>query len=160
MKAWWRTLSSKDQRIAMIIILAALGFVVWVSVWRPLTAAQTEWSLRADRAQSELQWMHQAQQELSRLRGSAQPTRSRGSQSLLSLAEQTATSAGLGNALRRGEPSGEDALQMWFEDAPFDGLMRWLEQLQSDYTIVVEDASLDRSSQPGLVDVRLALKDI
>ena len=108
----------------------------------------------------DLEWMRAAVWEAQRLTGgSPKTTASRGSLSLLALAEQSARAAGLAQAFRRGEPAGEGQVRIWLEGAAFDRLLAWLESLEQSYAISLESGSLDPVGVPGLVNARLLLAE-
>jgi len=151
MSDWWRSLSSRDRRLAVFI-----AWIVWLLAWRPLTQSRERWQDNAVSAEREAAWIQQAANQYQSLSPSTQPVRPRGNQSLFALARETADSRGLGAAFRRGEQDGTQAVQIWLENAPFEALMAWLEQLQRDYAIVVNDASMDRAGT-GIVNARLRL---
>jgi general secretion pathway protein M len=77
--------------------------------------------------------------------------------SLLAAVDQSSKSGTLGKAPERLQPEGDKEVKLWFDDVPFDNLVRWLGELQTRYGITVQ--SLDIETQPGagLVDARLSL---
>lgn len=74
---------------------------------------------------------------------------------LMALVTRSAGEAGL--SLQRFEPSGEDAIRVWLENAPFAEVAAWLERLNGSHGVVIDQAAMDRASEPGRVSVRLTL---
>ncbi|HBC34601.1 MAG TPA: type II secretion system protein M, partial [Marinobacter adhaerens] len=74
---------------------------------------------------------------------------------LMALVTRSAGEAGL--SLQRFEPSGEDAIRVWLENVPFAEVAAWLERLNGNHGVVIDQAAMDRASEPGRVSVRLTL---
>ena len=60
-------------------------------------------------------------------------------------------------ALKRFEPSGEDKLKVWVDDASFDQVITWLARLKSSLGVKVEQISIDKDDDPGKVSARMTL---
>lgn len=77
--------------------------------------------------------------------------------SLLAAVDQSTKGGSLGKAPERLQPEGEHEVRVWFDDVPFDNLMRWLAELQVRYGIRVQTLDVEAQSATGLVDARLSL---
>ncbi len=77
--------------------------------------------------------------------------------SLLTLVDQTARAAGLGAALKRVAPQGEDRLGAQFDAVEFDKLIPWLGALERDHPIAIVNLSVDRAAA-GLVNARVIVQ--
>ena len=138
----------------LLLVLLAYS-LAWVPLSREV--ARLEEIVGEQRAL--LAWMEQAAEEAQRLRGlSSVAKRQRGHQSLLALSDQTARQAGLGGAIKRVEPEGQDKVRIRLEGAAFDDLVAWLEKLQIGHGVRIVSITVDRRDQPGLVDARLTLQ--
>jgi general secretion pathway protein M len=73
----------------------------------------------------------------------------------MALVTRTARESGL--TLQRFEPSGDDSIRVWLEKVPFSQVSGWLETLNIDNGVEIEQASMDRQNEPGFVSVRLTL---
>ena len=78
-----------------------------------------------------------------------------GVQSLLSLVDGTARTHGFSPRMRADGP---DAVNVTFERVPFDGLLRWLIQLETTHGVSVESASFSGARERGLVNGQLFLR--
>ena len=81
-----------------------------------------------------------------------------GGRSLLGTIDSTAKSNQLANALKRVQPDGENKARVTLDGAQFDKVVRWLENLQRQQGIVIVTSSVEKQSEPGLVNVRLLLQ--
>lgn len=114
-----------------------------------------------DNAGELLAWMQANEQTIQRLgnaggnNATATADKPADGRALMALVTRSAGEAGL--SLQRFEPSGEDAIRVWLENAPFAEVAAWLERLNGDHGVVIDQAAMDRASEPGRVSVRLTL---
>lgn len=162
MKAWWNQLSNRERWLVGGGSVLTLTLILYALVWQPFQKElgrlrQTVTAQRAD-----LAWMRQAAIEAQRLENvqtspkSQLPAGSR--RSLLIVVDQTARAAGLGSAIKRVEPQGDDKVRVWLEQVSFDKLIGWLEALRRDQGIQTANAVMDRQAS-GRVDARLILQE-
>ena len=71
--------------------------------------------------------------------------------------DRTARASGLGRHLKRNQPDGNGALRLRLEDAPFDNLVSWLAELETQHGVRVNTASFDRAGGTGRVNCSLRL---
>lgn len=159
-KEWYAGLGARDQRVLLIGVALALVLLVYGALWSPLVAAVEAKRAHVAEQEQALSWMQTAAGEVQRLRqaGGGQPGAASSGVSLMSLVDRTAKAGRLGGAVRRVKPEGENLVQIWFEQAPFDDLMPWLESLRRDHRIAIDSAVIERLEIPGLVNARLVLK--
>lgn len=161
MKHWWQGLAERERRLAGGGAVLALVLLCYALVWQPFQERLKKLRQAVAEGRAELAWMRQAAPEVKRLSGlaSAASAESRsGGQSLLTLVDQTARTAGLGSALTRVEPQGNEQLKVSLEKASFDTLVRWLGALEQEYGVTVVNGTVDRRSENGQVDARLTLQ--
>jgi general secretion pathway protein M len=153
-------LSRRDQMALRLLIAAVLVFLAYFLVWRPAVAFHEQALDEREDAAELLAWMQANQSDIRNL--ATQGSDSSGSSSistgreLIATVTRSANAAGL--SLQRFEPSGNDGMRIWIEDAPFNPIARWLETLSSEYGIVIDQAAIDRDDEPGQVSTRLTLK--
>lgn len=158
--AWWNGLAARERR--MLTIGAALTAVLlgWALVWHPLASRRVELQNDLDNQRNELAYVRAGAGEIERQRATgARAGGQRAGKSLLALADATARSGGLGNALKRVEPAGAKSVKVSFESARFDALVTWIEGLSAAYGVEAVDLSADRADGIGLVNARVTLQD-
>ncbi|WP_165855089.1 type II secretion system protein GspM [Marinobacter sp. JSM 1782161] len=153
-------LPRRDQMALQIMAVAIALFLVYFLIWRPVAVFHENAVAERQSAADLVAWMQQHREDIAQL-GAAGESRGAASQitdvrSLMSTVTTSANESGL--SLQRFEPSGEDGMRVWIEDAPFNQVSRWLETLTGEYGIVIDQAAIDRENQPGLVSVRLSLE--
>jgi len=152
-QAWWSALAERERRIlgAGSVVLGAV--VLYLAVWEPLAHARHQ--QHVDLAAARSLALQLEALGASGLRGGG-PTAGAG-QSLLAIIDQSTKASALTKPPTRLQPEGEDTVRIWFDDVPFDVLMRWLGELQTRYGVRVDNADIERESGPGLVNARLTL---
>lgn len=130
----------------LLLVLLLVGIVLPLHDYSQ--SSQARYRVQLDT----LAWM-----EANRHRVAAAGSTARGSgEPLLAIVTQSAGAAGL--ALRRYEPAGEEGLNLWLDNVPFDRLVRWLEQLERDHGVIAADLTIRRRAAEGMVDVRITLE--
>ena len=158
MKAWLSRLEPRQRQIVIAGAVTLAGLLLWLLAIQPLfdRLAMLEQTVAAQK--ETLRWMQEAAIEIQQLRAQGNRTGDLGGRSLLSVVDQSARAAGLGQGIRRVEPDGESRVRVRMEGVAFDTLMRWLAELHRRYGVRVTSVSIDRESSPGRVNVRLTLE--
>lgn len=158
LQRYWRGLGPRERGVLSLAIGALVLVLGYVSLWEPLIDSRNEWRNRVATAQADLAWMRATAPQV-RERGGAVPVRSNDSRSLLARADASARDAGLGGSLLRVEPVSDGQVRVYFEDAGFDAVVRWVETLSAQYGTRVGELSAQRADGVGRVDVRLSLEE-
>lgn len=158
MKQYWSNLQPRERLVLITGGVALLLLMLYALVIDPYQtrAARLE-QLVADQ-RSDLEWMREAGAQVRALRTGAPQQAGAGGQSLLSLADSTARSQGLGGAVKRVQPEGQRSVRVWLEQANFDDVLRWLQTLSTRYGVGITALVADPSDEPGRADVRLVLE--
>lgn len=160
MRARWNALAPREQQMLAIGTVVVALLLGWALVWQPLVQTRARLAQRVSADRVALASMRAAQSELPTLSAAASRAAvDRQGKSLLALADASARSAGLGNALKRVEPASARSVRVSFEAANFDQLVGWIENLARDYGVEASDLSADRSEGMGLVNARVTLEE-
>ena len=152
-RAWWSGLAPREQRVLSAGALALGLILVYLALWEPVGKARhaRERDLAAARA------LATRIESLASGRGAGSAAAVAGTgQSLLAVVDQSRRSS-IAKPPSRLQPEGDNTVRIWLEDVPFDGLLRWLGELQTRYGVRVDNAEIERESGPGLVNARLTL---
>ena len=159
--AQYDQLPRRDQQALMVLGIAVFLGILYFAIWRPAVSYHDSAVNSRENAEELLGWMQTNRASLQRLAGgissssSASVDKPADGRALMALVTQTAGESGL--SLQRFEPSGDDAIRVWLEKVPFGQVASWLEMLNIDNGVEIEQASMDRQNEPGLVSVRLTL---
>ncbi len=160
MKNWWNSLGERKRWLVGSGAVLTAVFLIYALLWQPFHNQRQHLRQAVAAQRQELAWMRQAAVEVKRLgnaESSSTPRRGE-QQSLLTLVDQTARTAGLGTAMKRIEPQGNDKLRVQFEQVNFDQLIRWLGSMEQEYRVTLVNATVDRQPETGRVDVHLVLQ--
>ncbi|HAO33650.1 MAG TPA: type II secretion system protein M [Candidatus Competibacter sp.] len=155
MKAWWDGISNRERALVAGGALSMLLLLFYLAIWQPFQANHRRLRQNVAEQRADLAWMRQAAAEVKRLNAAA--ARPADNRSLLTLVDQTARAAGLGAALKRVAPQGDDKLSAQLDAVEFDKLVPWLGVLEHDHRVSLVSFSADRTETPGLVNARIVL---
>ena len=127
---------------------------IYFALLNPLYTYHADSMAARDRQASLIQYMRASEKQARSVKAE---TRSTGSgRSLLSQVSRIAQQIGI--KPNRLQPEGSDAVSVWFEGVAFNDLVKLLKQVQSQQGIVVQQISIDKEDQPGVVRARLVLR--
>jgi general secretion pathway protein M len=153
----WQQLEPRQKRLIGLAGLVLVVALVYVWVWEPLAEARAAERERIAQQQALLNWLEGVAPLAERLRRDGADRRDLGGRSLLGLADETARAAGLAGAMARIEPTGDDEVRVWLEDADFVTVMGWLEDFSRSRPVQVSQLQVDRAEGEGRVNVRVTL---
>lgn len=159
MKIWWENLSTRERFLVGGGAVLTAALLLYTLLWQPFQHSRLRLQNSVVEQRADLIWMRQAAAEIKRLSGAnvtARPTN--GGRSLLTVIDQTARAAGLGDALKRVAPQGDDKLSAQLDAAEFDQMIPWLGALEREHHISIVALSVDRTANAGRVNARIILQ--
>ncbi|HRF63718.1 MAG TPA: type II secretion system protein M [Candidatus Competibacter sp.] len=157
MKAWWENLGARERGLIVVGTVLVMMLLSYVLAWEPLRNSDRRLRQSVAERRADLAWMRQAAEEIKRLGGAGAARPVADNRSLLTLVDQTARATGLGAALKRVAPQGDDKLSAQLDGAEFDKLIPWLSALERDQAIAIISLNVDRTDAPALVNARIVL---
>lgn len=157
MKAWWENLSRRERLLTAGGAALTLGLLLYALAWQPFQASHRRLRQSVAEQRAELAAMRRMAEEIRRLDGSSKTLSMVDDRSLLTLVDQTARTAGLGAALKRVAPQGENRLGVEFDAVEFDRLVPWLGALERDHRIAIVNLNVDRIAA-GRVNARATVQ--
>lgn len=152
---WWQRLDMRERRmlIAGGVIMAILLF--YGLVWSPMQREVVRLRASVPQDRAKLQLMRVQALQISQLRARAPGTNR--SANVLTTLEQAATARGIRRHIVRLEPEGAGGARVLIDETEFNQLLTWLSDLQ-EHGIRVEQATIQKKPNPGMVSVRLLLR--
>ena len=159
-RAWLDRRELRERRMLALGSALAAVLLGWAFVWHPLVRSRDALRQQVEAQRTDLAAMRADAARASELRSrGARAKADRQGKSLLALADATARGVQLGNALKRVEPAGPNAVRVTFEAASFDAIADWLDGLARDFGVQAADFSADRVEGVGLVNARVTLQE-
>lgn len=157
MREWFDSLAPRERLMVVAGAIAVGLMLFWGLVMAPLGNSVTRLGERVDAKRDLLVWMQQVAPRIKAVSpGAGEASGAEGS--LVVLVDRSARSAGLGGALTRNQPVGEDGIRVQLKDASFDSMARWLVQLRGANGLILDSASIERGAATGTVNASLVLR--
>ena len=155
LRQWLDGLAPRERNLVYAAAALLAVAIVYLVVVMPVTTAAKHRATRIEQKSADLAWMRQVAPQVAAAMASGGGAAN--SESLVVLVDRTGREAGLGGSIRDQSPSGEHGLRLRLESAQFDVLVVWLTNLQQQYGVRVEAATIDAAGAPGLVNASLTL---
>ena len=156
-KVWFNQLQPRERQLVLVAMLVFAIFLPYQLIWSPLLNRADRLQQQVNQQTAQLQWMRNALREIPQLQGGSG---NKSSASLLSVVEQTANQGKLRSNIRKIQPEGEQGVRIWMDNAGFDDVLMWLEQMKKQAGIEVVDMSAERQAESGRVNLRLLLETL
>jgi general secretion pathway protein M len=155
MRAWYENLAERERRL--VLIGAVVGVILLVfAIVLPLNRNIAQARQRVSVKQDDLAFIQSAAPQIAS--AGPGPTAVASNENLVVLVDSSARESGLGKSLSSTQPTGDRALRVRFERAPFDGLMAWLARISQNHGIRVESAEIESAGEAGMVNAGLVLR--
>ena len=158
MKEWLAGLKPRERQIVIGGAGVAFVLLLYLVLWAPFSNGVERLERSVAEQKSLALWLTQAGHEIQLLRGAGGAAAHPDGRSPLAVVDQSARAAGLGAAIRRIEPEGENTVHITLEQAPFDDVVGWLGSLAQQSGLRVDNLTVDKTETPGAVNARLTLK--
>lgn len=136
-----------------VLIVLALVFLILIV---PAKNAVSDSQMKLAGQQNLMSWMKE-NESIARQAGSGGGAVTKTDQPLQTIV--TSTAGPMGIAVKRYENESENKLRVSLEKVSFDKMVRWLDQLESRYGLVIVNIAVDAEKEPGLVTAKLVLQN-
>lgn len=154
--AQWQKLAPRERRRATgagIILLLVFAYAgLWLPFQRDLARLRQLVPAESER----LVWMRTQAAQVGALRARVPLAQSPGD--LPAFVERSATAYGIRAHITRLEPDGATAIRLTVANIGFNDLVRWLDELQQQGGLRVEQAGIEAQPAPGVVEASLLLR--
>lgn len=155
LRNWLAGLAARERNLVYVAAGLLVIAIIYFAVVLPLTTSARQRAERVAQKTADLAWMQQVAPQVMAAAAAGGPAN--GGESLVVLVDRTGRESGLGNSIRDQSPTGEHSLQLRLEAAPFDVLVAWLANLNQQYGVRVDAATIGATGAPGLVNASLTL---
>ena len=150
-REWFNQLSNRDQ-IAVLILAGVLGFWLLIQlIFVELDGRNQQLLLENSGLRNQLNRVDAKAEQLSSLRSGGMSERV----NLIETVSQAGEAQGL--VVKRLQPNSRGEVQVRFEGIPFDGLLKFFEQIEGLSGLIVVDASISAAGSGRGVNATLRI---
>ena len=153
---WVRSMTPRERLMvaaASVLIVIAL---IWLLLLNPLYSSQEQLAQRVNSKSTLL--VELQQRAASRVSQPATSNIQGLDQSIVVVIDRTTRLRGLSPYLKRNQPDGNNTVRLRFENAPFDDLATWLNEVKVGYGLNATSASIDLAGSPGRINCSIVLE--
>ena len=159
MRDWFQNLAPREQVLISIGGALVIIFLIVMLGIQPVLSKASRGRELISEKQALLTELSQVAQRIGPQSGGGQARNlASGGQSLVVVVDRTTRERGLAANLKRNQPDGDRSIRLRFENASFDTLMGWLDQLQNQYGLAITSANIDVAVGTGRVNCNLTLE--
>ena len=138
--------------------VALLVMLFYLAVWDPVFSTLEAEKQRYQSQRQLLVWMNDTASEISKLQAAGGSSASRfRNQSVSSLVDRSAITTGVKPFIKKQE-SDTSGVKIQLEQADFDRLIVWINDLQQKYAIQASKINIEPQQQAGTVNARVTLE--
>lgn len=157
---WWGARNPRERWVVGSGVALMVAVLPYVWIWEPLVERAAALESAVAEQRHDLAWMRDAARQIrahgGAEAGAAEPVTD--GRSLLGLVDRSARQADLDDQVSRVQPDGRSSVRVWLDEAPFNQLIEWLDDLQRATGVEVSDLTVERTNDKGLVNARLTLE--
>jgi len=158
LKQWYESLAQRERIAVIAGGVAVILALFYYGFWQPLNTSVIEGRERVGREAEQARWMLGIRDEARLLKADNGRRAIKGrNDSLLSIVDASSRENGLGEAVRRIQPDGNDKATVTLEAANFNQMLFWLRSLQRDYGVSTAQMTVTRDEDAGTIQARLTL---
>ena len=153
MKEWFAGLNQREQLSLLALGVALALYLLYMLAWAPLAERREELALQNKSVAESLQRVDAMVSEVMRLReGGGASTAQR---NLTALVNQSTGRHGL--QVSRLQPNSRGDIQVRLENAVFDDLLAWLDDVENRERLLVTEIAITRSGTTGRVNATIRI---
>ncbi|WOJ98418.1 type II secretion system protein M [Congregibacter brevis] len=153
MKAWFERYTLREQVALLVMAFAVIAYLMAVFVVLPLGQAREDLSARNTATAEALLRVDAMATEIRALKNSQGSKSGSRSANLSASLNQSASRYAL--RVSRLQPSSQGSVQLRFESANLEALLRWVYELETVQGLRIDDLSLSQTSSAGTVSATL-----
>ncbi len=159
MRRWYAGLHGRERHLVILMLAMVCVFAFYLAILEPLSEKRAVVERQLHSQQQLLQRLKVIAEEVKQLRSVAPEgvVKDSSGQSLLTVIDRTSRKYRIEGDIKRLTPDGDNSARLWFESIEFDQLTNWLVNMVQDYSISVENLSVNREEDAGNVQANLKL---
>ncbi|MEE8059259.1 MAG: type II secretion system protein M [Pseudomonadales bacterium] len=156
MQQWFNNLKRQEQLMLLIGGTIIIAYLLLTALWRPMAASVDTLARQNQAARETLQNVQSLAVEYKTLQRSGAGNSRNSKQNLTRLIDSTVKKNQL--IMNRFQPSSSGDVQVRLENAVFNNVLAWINELESDNGVIVKDLSISPGNASGVVNVSIRLR--
>ena len=153
MKEWFAGLNQREQ-LSLVILAFALGvYLLYMLAWAPLAERRDQLTVQNHEVAQSLQRVDAMVSEITRLRAGGGAVSSQ--RNLTALVNQSTSRHSL--QVSRLQPNSRGDIQVRLENAVFDDLVAWLDEVENREGLLVTEVAITRTGESGRVNASIRI---
>lgn len=153
MRDWFAGLNQREQ-LSVLVLAVVLGlYLLYMLTWVPLADRRAQLAQQNLGIADSLQRVDAMVSEIMRLREEGGPASSQ--RNLTALVNQSTSRHGL--QVSRLQPNARGDIQVRLEDAAFDDLVAWLDDIENREGLLVTEAAITQAGAAGRVNATIRI---
>jgi type II secretory pathway component PulM len=152
-KEWFAGLNQREQLSIFVLGIALVLYLLYMLAWAPLAQRREELAVQNESVAQSLQRVDAMVSEIMRLREGGVASTAR--RNLTSLVNQSTGRHGL--QVSRLQPNSRGDIQVRLENAVFDDLLAWLDDVENREGLLVTEIAITRSGNAGRVNATIRI---
>jgi general secretion pathway protein M len=157
LRDWFFSLQARERMFLAAGAIIVPIVLLYMLALAPFYSAVSQRAGRVATKEGDLAWMRSVAPEMAMLGATSPAAAAPTGESLVVLIDRAARECGLGQSLTGQTPNGETGIRVRLESAEFDKLLLCLGTLQQTHSVSIDQATIDRTGKPGLVNASLVL---
>ncbi len=153
MKEWFAGLDQREQVSLLVLGIALVLYLLYMVAWAPLAERRAQLEVQNEAVAQSLQRVDAMVSEIIRLREGGGASASR--RNLTSLVNQSTGRHGL--QVSRLQPNSRGDIQVRLENAVFDDVVAWLDEVENREGLLVTEIAITRSGNVGRVNATIRI---
>lgn len=154
LKNHWNALPARTRQLLVIGGIVVGVALLYSATWLPLQRDLARLRVDVPRETEQLNWMRTQAPTAKAMR--ARMSASTGP--VIPSVEQSANTHGVRSHVTKIDAEGSNGARVTLDAVPFNALIMWISELQATQGLVVDDATIDATATPGIVNARLRLR--
>ena len=155
---WYVSKSESDKRILKLLAVLSLSLICYVGMWMPLNNYVDTQQRQAYLAQSTADWLVANRMALEAVATSAESGNPNPGGDQPTISQITNSAARLKITLSRLQPEADGSVSVALEQQSFNAVAQWLAGMEREQGFTIDRASLDKTSEPGLINAQLRIR--
>jgi general secretion pathway protein M len=155
MLARLRQFSLRDQAMLGVLAAALVVYMLYQMLWQPLAESNRNLARQNESVAKSVANLNQLAAQYRELQKTNGPAGAGQGETLTQLVDQSVASNQL--HMSRFQPGSSGDVQVRFDNASFDQVLRWLSELESKHAVTLREFSASPGSDTGLVNVSVRL---